>query len=846
MIADIDYADGQARDLFPAAGQRKETNMVATAKPKLDYSERIGRLHEKVVFSPYEVDLERARFYTRSYKKTEDQGASMRAARGLEETLRNMTIHIDDDELLVGAESAKTVAAPLGIERGSLSRIVLLGIPFHGKSVEDIRFVESFESDSPEWLKSHLEMPEEEVRELRDDILPYWKGKDAHAHMVARWIKKGVVTEADPSPHIAGCSDGQGHVTVGIKKVLDMGFRGIGRQAADQLAKLREGDDRYEQRRDFLESVQVATNAVCEFSERYARLAEEQAEQAGPQRKAELLEIAARCRRVPAEPPASFKDAVQAVWMTQCATLISYGEDGIFSPGRIDQYLFPYYKEDVETGLITRDEALETIEEYFIKLSTFICFGPNNVTIGGVKRNGEDGTNEISYLLLESLAHLKGLRNGLAVRISDKTPREFLVRACETHRRTAGIAFYNDAVVIRDLMTDGYTLEDARDYGLVGCVELTGTGNNNGYAAGSGILPVRPLEMALNEGRARRDPSLAFFMPDLVHGGVDSDWDDIGLKTPPVSTFKTFEDVKKAYADQLGNAIAFMCRMTDAKDEVFAEMFPAPLLSCTIEGCVESGLDSTQGGARYNHASVGCQGLASITNSLAAIQWAVFEQKLVTMDELVNHLNNNFEGAEELRQQLIRKAPKYGNDDPKADEIALWVAETVNKEARKHHRPMDGGPYRAVMISAAGSQIIEGRQLGATPDGRLRGEAVSNGMSAANGTDVKGMTATLRSAAAVSLVPLSGGTAVNMTLNPLTIRSDEGIVKLASLLEGYFALGGRQVQFNPMGKETLVDAQQHPENYPDLMVKVSGYSYRFVDLSRPIQNDIIARTEVDI
>ncbi len=820
--------------------------MVTTTKPDVGYSQRIARLREKVVSSPYEVDLERARYFTRSYKKTEGQGASMRAARGLEETLRNMTIHIDDDELLVGAESSKTVAAPIGIERSSMSRAVFLGIPFHGKEAEDIKFYEIFDPDAARWLENHLQMSEEEVAELRDEILPYWKGKDAHAHMMAQWMKEGVVTEADPNPHLGGCGDMQGHVTLGIKKVLDMGFRGIAKQAADQFAKLRPGDDRYEQRKDFLESVQVATNAVCEFSERYARLAEEQAERAGPERKAELLEIAARCRRVPAEPPTNFKDAVQAVWMTQVAGQISYGEDAIFCPGRVDQYLHPYYKKDVETGLIDRGEALETLEEYFVKVSTFVFFGPNNITIGGVKRNGEDGTNEISYLLLECLGRLKGLRNGLAVRISDKTPREFLVRACETHRRTAGIAFYNDAVCTRDLMVDGYALEDARDYGVVGCVELTGTGNNNGYAAGSGLHFAQPLEMALNEGRAHKNNLLKFFMPEAGDGAAGSDWQDIGVKTPPVSTFKTFEDVKRAYAEQLANCIDFLCKLTDSKDQVYAELFPTPLLSCTIEGCVESGLDNTQGGARYNHGTVGAQALATVANSLAAIQWAVFEQKLVTMEELVNHLNNNFEGAEELRQQLIRKAPKYGNGDPKADEIALWVADITNKEARKHRRPIDGGPYRSTMISAAGSQLIEGRIVGATPDGRKAGEAVSNGMSAANGTDVNGMTAMLRSAARASLTPLSTGTSVNLTLNPLTIRSDEGVVKLASLVEGYFALGGRQVQFNPMGKETLVDAQEHPENYPDLMVKVSGYSYRFVDLSTPMQNDIIARTECDV
>jgi pyruvate formate-lyase/glycerol dehydratase family glycyl radical enzyme len=803
--------------------------MIATTKSEVAYSERISRLREKLLSSPYEADIERARYYTRAYRRTEGEPPCMRAAKGLKETLRHMSIKIDDDELLVGAKSFKTVASPIGIERSPVSRTVFIGIPFHGKTADDIRFIDDVEAVSPEWVKALLEMPEDTLKELRDEILPYWQGKDAHSLMVARWKREGLVSDSAPTPHVAAIGDMQGHVTVGIKKVLDMGFKGIAGQAAARLADLSENDEQYEQRKDFLESVQVAAMAVCGHAERYARLAEDMAQKADQPRKSELLEIADRCRRVPAGPPATFKDAVQAIWMTQVVAAISYGEDAIFAPGRVDQYLYPYYRRDTEAGRMRREEALEALDEYFIKVSTFTGFGPNNITIGGLGRNGEDATNEISYLMLESYNRLKGLRNGLAVRISAKSRRDFLVRACETHRNTAGIAFYNDAVAIRDLMKDGYALEDARDYGIVGCVELTSTGNNNGYTSGSIAHFVRALEMALNEGCA-----------------LASKWERIGIRTPPAAAFKTFEDVKKAFADQLANSIDVMVKLTEAKDQVFAESFPTPLLSSTIEGCIESGRDITRGGARYNHATVSCQGLGTVANSLAAIRWAVFEKELVTMPELVTHLRNNFEGAEELRQQLLRKAPKYGNDDPKVDDIALWVADALDRESRKHKRVIDSGTYRALLISAFGSQIAEGRVLGATPDGRQQGQPVSNGFSPANGTELGGMTAALRSGAAASDANLSSGTAFNMTLNPMTIRTDEGAEKLASLLEGYFALGGRQVQFNPMGRETLKDAQEHPGDYPDLMVKVSGYSYRFIDLSRSLQNDIIARTEFEV
>ena len=456
-----------------------------------------------------------------------------------------------------------------------------------------------------------------------------------------------------------------------------------------------------------------------------------------------------------------------------------------------------------------------------------IAFGPNNPTIGGVDREGHHAVNEVSHLMLDAHRHLKGLRNGLAVRISERTPRDFLVKACETHRYTAGVAFYNDAVVIRDLIKDGYSLEDARDYSIVGCVEPTGTGNNSGYTAGSGIRLSVILEMALNEGRA-----------------FSYKWEQLGLKTPAAGEFKTFKEVKKAFAEQLSYGMDLMAKKTRIKDQIFSERYPTPLLSSTIDGCIESGMDITRGGALYNHGSCSARGVATVADSLAAIRWAVFEEKLVTLEELVNYLRNNFKEAEFLRQQLIHRAPKYGNADPVVDDLALWIVDLYSSEARKHSRLL-GGVYRTLLV-ASGTQLYEGRDCGATPDGRLARQPVSNGISPSNGTERNGMTAAMRSVAGVCLPNMSNGSCLNMNINPLTIRTDEGLEKFASLIEGYFDLGGRQVQFNPMSRETLKDAQKNPKNYPDLMVKVSGYSFRFVDLSRALQDDIINRTEFSL
>ena len=777
--------------------------------------------------SPYDADIERARYYTRSYKQSEGESPCIRAAKGLEKTLQNMSIKIGKDERLVGAKTFRKIAGPIGIERSSKSMVALIGTNFHGKNVEDISFLDKAGNQSPEFLKSLLNMPEEMHRELTEEILPFWKGKDIRSRMIERWKTAGLAKDHEPDASPVEIADMQGHITAGLRRVLSLGFKGIAEMATQQMSKLKEGDENCGQHKDFLESVQIAAKAVCEHSERYADLAEKMARQAGEPRQSELLAVAERCRRVPAEPPHNFLEALQSIWMTQALLVLSYGEDSIICPGRVDQFLLPYYKNDLEAKRITYEEALEAIEEYFIKLSTFISFGPNNPTIGGLNREGENAVNEVSYLMLEAYRRLKGLRNGLAVRFSDKTPRDFLVQACETHRYTAGVAFYNDVVVIRDLIKDGYALDDARDYSIVGCVEPTGTGNNSGYTAGSGIRLSVILEMALNGGRA-----------------FSYHWKQLGLKTPEAGDFKIFEEIKQAFADQLSYSVDLMAQKTRIKDELFAEFFPSPLLSSTIEGCLESGQDITRGGAFYNHGSVSARGVATVANSLAAIRWAVFEEKLVTLETLVEHLRKNFEGAELLRQQLIHKAPKYGNADPAVDALALWIVELYSREARKHQRLL-GGVYRTLLV-ASGTQLYEGRDCWATPDGRMAGQPVSNGISPSNGTERKGLTSAMHSVAGVCFPNMSNGCGFNMNLNPLTIRTDEGLDKFASLIEGFFDLGGRQVQFNPFNRETLLDAQKNPKDYPDLMVKVSGYSFRFVDLSKALQNDIIERTEFEV
>lgn len=808
------------------------------------------KLKERLLSSPYEVDIERARFYTKIWKETENADPCMRAARALEETLRHMTIHIDEDELLVGVKTAKRLAGVIPVERGEFNTVIQYEL---GRLTTRDRH--------------RFHISDEERRELMEDILPYWQDKTVRGRKMELWkeediyetpmlgpvsirriikgmglknaVKMGKLAMggslksatrlpammkelAGVRPNIAlTVFDVQGHLVPGHKRVLELGMEGIAEWAERRLNELDEEERDYKHRVDFLDSVQVAAKAVIDHSNRYADLAEEMAREAQGERKTELLDIVERCRRVPAKPPRTFMEALQAIWMTQVAMCISYGMAEILSLGRVDQYLYPYYKADLEAGRINRDKALEAVEDFYVKLATFLIMlveigketasemgvGSNTITIGGLDREGNDATNEVSHLLLEANENLRALANNLCVRISSKTPRDFLVKAFESHLFTSGQAFFNDEVIVEELVKDGYALEDARDYSIVGCVEPTSTGNSFACTAGNDISLAGVLEMTLNEGRT------------LLSG------QRVGAPTPDPCTFETLEDVKEAFLEQLSFNIDKLVRAVELKDKAYAEAFPSPLVSATLEGCLESGEDMTRGGAKYNYGSVTGRGLGTVANSLAAIRWAVFEKELLTMKELIHHLRSNFKDAEPLRQELKNKAPKYGTDDKMTDELSRWVTESFCDEVRKHQCSR-GGFYRSGIFSY-GVHVLDGMSLGATPDGRKAGEPVSNGISPVNGTELEGPTAVMQSAASAGCALLSDGTALNLRLSPALLRSEENTDKLVSMIEAYFALGGRHVQFNVVDTATLEDAQAHPERYPDLVVRVSGYCALF-------------------
>ncbi|MFX1296347.1 MAG: pyruvate formate lyase family protein, partial [Promethearchaeota archaeon] len=475
---------------------------------------------------PRELDIERARCSTRIWKQMSDSPPCMRKAKALEEFLRCLPIRIDDDELLVGVKSSKMRADPCEIELGSHVNqfSVLLDDSFKMRFLRAIiKFFAKFNKKAKDLvtelfgaLDRYAPLTKQELNELKKEILPFWEGKTLSSR------KADLLREAelyhDFTGHMAGIFnrfllqtpdtytllyDGQGHIIPGYKRVLKLGFKGIEQMAAEGLANLKETDEKYDQRKDFYEAVIVTSRAVCDYSNRYADLALEIAENASEERRAELLEIAERTRRVPALPPRSFMEAIQSIWMTNVVMEMSYGDLNVFSQGRVDQYLDPYYAADLAEGRITYEDAVEAIEEYLVKLASVVYAGQNNITIGGVDKDGNDATNDVTYMFLEAIANVKSLLNTLSIRISSKTSHEFVKRVIETFRYTAGMAIHNDDIVIPQLQKDGYSLEDARDYSIVGCVEPTGTGNDFSYTGGNGIFMAIVLNMALNEGHVQ-------------------------------------------------------------------------------------------------------------------------------------------------------------------------------------------------------------------------------------------------------------------------------------------------------------------------------------------------------
>ncbi len=793
------------------------------AERKLDSFPRLSRLLSELLRSPKEICVQRARYLTQYMKGREAwfEPAAVRRAKAVAHILRNLEVCIYPDELLVGGLTGKRVGAIIYPEF-----IGLLIWP-------ELETLADRGSNS-------LQITEEEAEELDKEIFPFWQGKvladyaddftspPTPLHLLEQF-GFFLLTEA------AGIS----HTAPDFEGVLRVGGRAIMEQAKQRIARIdaSQSTDADELRkRSFYKAVELAWEGLIDLAQRYQETVLALAEaETDPARKPELLEMARICGRVPAEPAETFHEALQSLWFMEIA-LHQENYEQALCLGRLDQYLYPYYRKDLENGILTRGRAIELLGCLFIKMSEFVPLFSDSIaiffsgfpanpaiTIGGLTPDGQDATNELSHVILDAREVLKTRHPNLHARVHRNSPDDYLSRVVEVIKSGGAMpGLVNDEVIIPALVKKGVEESAARDYVVIGCVEISVPRKTFGSTdAALMSLPIC-LEMALNNG----------YCPAMLK--------QIGLETGDARDFKGIDEVVSAFQRQVSWVVEQMVAGLNALSIAHQELYPSPLLSSMIQGCLKRGKDVTSGGADYNFTGVQGVGTADVANSLAALDRLVFTEKRITMDQLLRCLEDDFEGHEEI-QRLVKDTPKYGNDDELADKYAEKVAEIFCLEVAKH-RNARRGAYLPGFLSMTTHEGF-GSFVGALPGGRRAFQTFANGLSPCDGSDQKGATACLKSVAKIDYSLATSGVAVNIKFSPIHLNGDEGTEILKSLIKGYFDLGGMHLQINLVDRQTLVEAQKHPEKYADLMVRVAGYSAYFVDLSKEVQDEIIARTE---
>jgi formate C-acetyltransferase len=785
--------------------------------PESPAATRIERLLGQRLHTRPAVCVERARYYTASMRETEGEPQIIRQAKALSHVLEKLTVHIEPDELIVGAITSQVLGGgiyPEGIGARVLGELETIG----------------FREPNP------FTVTGDQLAELRQEIMPYWSGKTLEDQARSRWSPDVAEAIDQVAPFIATEIAGIGHMLLNYAGILGKGLAWYAQEAEERAMAVRTTQPLSDgpRRIDFYQAAAIACRSAIRFAERYTEEAERMAARASePARREELARIAEVCRRVPAQPARTFHEALQAMHLVLIVAQIEDYESA-FSIGRLDQLLWPYYQADLEEGRLTEEEAMELLQCFYIKVShTIPLFDADvslafsgmtafaNAVVGGMDGNGRDVTNPVSYLALEAMRRVNTQQPNFGVRIHAGTPPRFL--SAVTQAMADGlqnVQFFNDGAIVPALVNRGVSIAEAREYGIIGCVEpaVPGVSFTSSDAAlfNLGLC----LELALNDGRGR------LFT------------DQLGLPTGDPRGFACIEEVVEAYRQQIAYLVSLMVEALDVLARVHAEFKPKPFISASTGDCLQRGLDLTQGGARYDFTGVQGIGSATVGDSLAALDALVFRERRITMEELLAALDADFEGHEPLRQTLTSHAPKYGNDDQWADGFSRLAAEVYCQEVAKHANPR-GGRYQPGLYSVT-THVALGLAVGATPDGRRAGAPLSQGISPAQGRDRHGPTAAMKSAARVNHTLVSNGLAFNQKLNPAFLRSGKGAEALAGLLHGYFRLGGMQLQWNLVDREILQAAQQRPADYRDLIVRVSGYSAHFTDLERVVQDDIIA------
>ena len=823
-------------------------------------SPRIELLKEELFRQMPAIEADRAVLLTQSYMETEGEPIVTRRAKAFRRILEGIPVTIRPNELIVGSATVRP------------------------------RSCQVFPEFSFDWLEAEFDTVEtrsadpfyisEETKETLRTVYRYWKGKttsELATELIAPEarlaMKHNVFT---PGNYFY---NGVGHVTVQYDKVLAVGYRGIIREIEDEKKKMNFGDADYCSKTALLDAMIMSCQAVIDYAERYAALARRMAtEERGGGRRAELLRIAEICHRVPAEGARSFYEACQSFWFVQMLLQVESSGHSI-SPGRFDQYMYPYYKADLEKGAITRDFAQELMDCIWIKLNDlnkcrdaasaegfagYSLF--QNLIAGGQTAEGEDATNDLSFMCIDATMHVMLPAPSFSVRVWNRTPHEFLIRAAELTRTGVGLpAYYNDEVIIPSLMSRGLTLEDARDYNIIGCVEPQKSGKTWGWHDAAFFNMLKPME-------------LVFF-----NGMLDGE--QVGPKTGEISSFHSFEEFFDAYRAQMNYTVSLLVNADNAIDEAHAVRCPLPYLSTMVEDCIGRGRTPEQGGAIYNFTGPQGFGIANVADSLYAIRRLVFEEKRFTLSELKEAMVHNFGKMDETRAQsltvgiagelakkgvtvedrmireiyntvmahgrgdskyaeireMILSLDAYGNDIAEVDAMAREAAYTYTRPMLNYKNPR-GGQFQAGLYPVS-ANVPLGAQTGATPDGRYAGTPVADGVSPSAGRDVSGPTASANSVSCLDHGIASNGTLFNMKFHPSALAGDAGLENFVALVQTYFEMKGSHMQFNVVSRETLRDAQRNPEKYKSLVVRVAGYSALFTTLSKSLQDDIINRTE---
>ena len=781
---------------------------------------RIAKLRRESVGAAVRVSGERAALITQFYKTKQAKGRTGPIQRSLafKYLLERVSIPIEDGQLIVGIRGTGPNEVPTYPE-----------ISIH--SVSDL-----------ETLDSRTNMPyrvDKKTRELYEkEVIPFWKDASMRDLMFSSlsqdWkdaYEAGIFTEfmEQRAP---------GH-TAGGGRIFEVGAVDIKKEIHGVLAGLESSSPEHDSRIQELKAMEIAADAIVTYANRYAAKLEELARiEQSSQRKRELLRMAEICRRVPAHAPRNFWEALQHYWFVHIGVTYETNPWDSFTPGRLDQHLFPFYRRDMEDGKLTRQEAKELLEAFWLKFNnqpavpkvgvtleeSFTYNDFAKINLGGLKTDGSDAINELSYLILEVLGDVRTLQPNTAVLVSSRSPEQFVVNALKVVNPGFGEPpFFNfDGIVIK-MLRQGKSLKDARECGVSGCIE-TGALGKESYVLTGYLNTPKILEITLNNGVDPRTGK------------------KIGISTGDPRDYVDSDDLFSAFTEQLKFFVSLKTQGNDVIESLFAEHLPVPFLSIWLGDCVGNATDYNSGGARYNNSYIQVVGLGTVADSLASLRYNVFDKKFFKMGDVLAALGRNYEGREPMRQAFLNKTPKYGNDDPYVDGIARWIVNTANDIIESHPQtPVRKASRRAYFLPTT-SHVYFGKVTGATPDGRKSGIPVSEGVSPVQGADRKGIAAAFSSVARIDW-DQTGGALLNQKLSPDLLLGDEDLRKMAHMIRTFFIMGGHHVQFNVVSAELLREAQARPQDFQDLMVRVAGYSDYFVNLPKGLQDEIIARTE---